>query len=184
MPSFLEPIAIILALLYVFWAARGSLLCWPAAIISSAIYCYLCYEVKLYPETLLQFFYLVFGIYGWMKWKTSSNSGTVTYRKILPKQLLILLGSGLIITLPVAWFFDNYTDTALPWMDAPIMVFSLMATWMVAQKFLENWYFWILIDLAAAALYEMRDMKLTALLYLFYVAMAVWGLKKWKEQTK
>lgn len=96
---------------------------------------------------------------------------------------MVIVISGSLLSLPAGYFFDFYTDTALPWLDAPILVFSLISTWMVAEKFLENWYFWMIIDLAAAYLYWSRAMNLTAMLYLFYVLLAVWGLKKWKEKT-
>jgi nicotinamide mononucleotide transporter len=81
----------------------------------------------------------------------------------------------------IGWYFDKHTSAALPWLDAPIVVFSLISTWLVAEKIIENWYFWIVIDLAAAYLYFARDMHLTSLLYLFYTILAFWGLLQWKK---
>ncbi len=184
MEQILEVLAIILALLYVFWAAKGNLLCWPAAFLSSGIYVYLCFKAQLYPETLLQIFYLLFAIYGWKRWKITDNINTTKgkdYRKISGNTLSMVILIGLLFSFSIAWYFDNFTKAALPYLDAPILVFSLLATWLVAEKIIENWYFWMVIDLAAAYLYYARAMELTAILYLFYVLLAIWGLQQWKK---
>ena len=179
----LEILAVTLSLLYVFLAARGNPFCWPAAFVSSAIYAYLCYLASLFPESILQVFYVLFAIYGGFKWKrvTLPTSETDVYKRISRKTFFRILYIGSLLTLVIGWYFDKHTSAALPWLDAPIVVFSLISTWLVAEKIIENWYFWIVIDLAAAYLYFARDMHLTSLLYLFYTILAFWGLLQWKK---
>ena len=180
----LEILAIILALLYVFGAARGQIYCWPAGLLSSLIYAFLCFQANLFPETILQFFYVGFSVYGWIRWKkpAAAASKDVFQVKYISKKILsLVLITGLFFSALVGWYFDHFTQAALPWLDAHIMVFSLLTTWLVAEKIIENWYFWMVIDLAAAYLYYARGMELTAGLYLFYVAMAIWGLLAWKK---
>jgi nicotinamide mononucleotide transporter len=81
----------------------------------------------------------------------------------------------------MAYYFDRYTTAALPWLDAPITVFSIWATWLVIKKKLENWLFWVLIDALAIYLYYKRNLHLTALLYAMYTILAVVGYYKWRS---
>lgn len=184
MAQILEILAVILALLYVFAAARGLIYCWPAGLLSSLIYAFLCFQAKLFPETILQFFYVGFSVYGWIRWKKTNAKAMENrfqVKSISKKIFSLILITGLFFSALVGWYFDHYTQAALPWLDAPILVFSLLTTWLVAEKIIENWYFWMIIDVAAASLYYARGMELTAGLYLFYVAMAIWGLWEWKK---
>jgi nicotinamide mononucleotide transporter len=86
-----------------------------------------------------------------------------------------------ILSLMMAYYFDRYTTAALPWLDAPITVFSIWATWLVIKKKLENWLFWVLIDALAIYLYYKRNLHLTALLYAMYTILAVVGYYKWRS---
>ena len=76
----------------------------------------------------------------------------------------------------------RWTDAASPFVDAATTVSALLATWMVARKLLENWLYWIAIDLASIGLYLSRDLSLTAALFAGYVLLAAWGYRTWRAQ--
>ena len=77
---------------------------------------------------------------------------------------------------------SEFTDAASPFVDAATTMSALLATWMVANKMLENWLYWIAIDTASVGLYLSRDLKLTAILFAGYVVLASWGYLTWRKQ--
>lgn len=179
----LEISAIFFAILYLVFVAFESNWCWIFAAISTIIYVFICYNTKLYLETVLQFFYLFMAFYGWIQWKNKSNTPTVIYSiKFKLHFKLVLLAE--IVSLLAGYFFSKYTSAALPWVDAHITMYSIVATYMVTKKMIQNWQWWFVIDSFAAYLYFAKDLKLTALLYVAYVIMSVFGYYKWKKEIQ
>lgn len=188
--SWLEGLAVLAGLAYVLLAARESIWCWPAALLSVSIYIYLCLEARLYAETGLQLFYLVMAIVGWWSWTrkkrpVQSAETTLQSSETLPivrwpgRRHLLVIAGNTAGTLLLGWFLSTYTAAANPYLDAFTTVFSLFTTWMVTQKVLENWLYWIVIDAASVYLYGSRDLYLTALLFILYTLIAVAGYRQW-----
>ena len=84
----------------------------------------------------------------------------------------------------ITYIFSRYTTAALPFLDAPITVFSIYATFLTAQKKLESWMYWFFINAASIYLYFQRDLKTTALLFFLYCLMSVYGFYKWNKLYK
>ena len=121
--------------------------------------------------------------YGWWQWtrKSTENKKVKIIIWDLKKNLkIIVLGIG--ITLPFFFITKNYTDAALPFSDALVTAFSLIATFMVTKKILENWIYWIAIDSLAVFIYLNRGLQLTAILYFIYVIIAVVGFINWRKE--
>ncbi|WP_017730077.1 nicotinamide riboside transporter PnuC [Nafulsella turpanensis] len=185
--TWLEGLAVLLGLTYVLLAARESIWCWPAAFLSVCIYVYLCLEARLYAETGLQIFYLIMAVVGWWSWSgrskgpASAENSLPIIRWSLKTHLLIILANTA-ATLLLGWTLEVYTDAANPLLDSFTTVFSLFTTWMVTQKVLENWLYWVVIDAASVYLYASRDLYLTALLFLLYTVIAIAGYLRWQKQ--
>jgi nicotinamide mononucleotide transporter len=181
-----ESIAVLLSIAYVIFAAKEIIIAWYCAFLSVSIYIYLCLNAQLYAETFLQVFYLTMAVVGWYQWKFN-NSGDKSGKKIiqlpLKKHLINILLSS-IATVITGYLLSKYTQAALPYIDAFTTVFSLYATWMVAQKVLENWLYWIVIDLVSFFLYTSRDLYLTGLLYIVFTLLATYGYFSWKKKIK
>ena len=75
----------------------------------------------------------------------------------------------------------SLTDAALPWWDAFILVFSLMAQWLQARKNLECWAGWLLVNTVAMGVYWVKGLQLTSGLYLVFWAMSLWGWREWRR---
>lgn len=188
--TWLEGLAVLLGLAYVLLAAKESLWCWPAALLSSGIYCYLCLNAQLYAETGLQVFYLIMAIAGWWSWtgRKKNLSGTteesLSIRQWPLKTHILIILLNTIGTLLLGWALDIYTEAANPFLDSFTTVFSLFTTWMVTRKVLENWLYWIVIDAASVYLYASRDLYLTALLFILYTFIAIAGYWKWHKNYR
>jgi len=177
----LEYAAVAFNIAYVVLAARRSIWCWPMGILGSLLSIVLFIEVRIYAEAFLFLYYVGMGIYGWMHWYKEPQSNSfhaITWR--LQRHFFIAIG-GYSAAIMLGFALHEYTDSAQPYLDAFTTVFSFIATYMVAQKVLENWIYWIAIDSLTVYLYLARDLKLYALLSAFYTAMAVYGYLSWRK---
>ena len=180
--STIEWIAVSSSIIYVVLAAKRLILCWLFAFIASVLFVYLCYVGKLYIEALLQFFYVVMALVGWFSWKHSRSDSLIKtwttnlhVRNILVSSLLAFI---------IGFLFDNFTQQVSPYVDAFTTCLSLSATYMVAQKILGNWLYWIIIDLVSIYLYAERDYYLTAVQYALFTLLAVYGFWVWQQEYK
>jgi nicotinamide mononucleotide transporter len=134
----------------------------------------------LYLDAALQVCYVAFGIYGWIKWNSTGADFPIQTWTL--KTHVMWIGSGLILVVSLGWLADTFTAQQSPFVDATIFVFSLIATYMTAQKTLENWIYWIVIDAVAVGLFYSKDLYLTSVLYVFYTVLAVIGWMRWRTE--
>ena len=179
--SLMEVCAVGLAVAYVLLAVYQRRLCWIAAIASAALYIVIFWQVQLYLEAALQVFYIVMAIYGWFAWSRTPDAVESIRTWPLRHHLVACL---LLLTLSLATgvAMSALTDAASPFVDAATTLSALLATWMVANKLLENWLYWIAIDIASVGLYLSRGLTLTAILFAGYVLLAGWGYLTWRKQ--
>lgn len=175
----LESIAVLFSILYVILVARENIWCWAAAMVSVSLYIFICYEAKLYAETGLQVFYLIMAITGYVFWKESSNKQQVNIKELSIGNHALILFVGIVFTLILGYVLTIYTQAKLPLLDSFTTVFSIIATFMVIKKILENWFYFIAIDLISIYLYNSRDLQQTAMLFMLYTIIAFIGYYNW-----
>ena len=180
-----ELVAVVLSVAYLLLAIRESLWCWVCAFISTAIFTFLFWDVNLFMDSALNVYYMAMAVYGWWHWRKGSAAGEelpVTSRparyhlRLIAITLVLSVASG-------AWLTAN-TPAAWPYLDSFTTWGSVVTTWLVARKVLENWLYWILIDGVSVGLYIDRGLHLTALLFLAYTVMAVIGYRQWRAHLQ
>ncbi|MCW5907784.1 MAG: nicotinamide riboside transporter PnuC [Chitinophagales bacterium] len=183
MEPYFEYIAVALGVVYVLLAAKGNIWCWIFGIVSSGIYVSINIEHKLYQDAILQFYYVAAGFYGWWKWsaKEQHRERNIVSNSFSENIKLLVLGAALS---PVFGYVFSQFGNSLSYLDAIVTVFSFIATWMTARKILENWLFWIVIDVLAAVMYGIKELYATSALYLFFSVVALYGFMEWKKQYK
>lgn len=180
--SIWEWFAVASSLLYVILITYKVLAAWIFAALSSVLYIYLCYSNRLYLESILQVFYFGMAIYGWFMWTSDDDTKDVTVIQWpLKYHLYNILISGALMLL-FGYIFDQYSNQANPYLDAFTTIFSLMATFMVAKKVLENWIYWIIIDAFSVYLFASRGLYMTSVLFILYTLIAIFGYFSWKRQ--
>ena len=144
--NWFEIVAAALAITYLILAMQQNILCWAAWIISSIMYLFVMFSAGLYMESGLQIFYIVMGIYGWIQWnnRSSNNSLTVSTWPII-NHIYILLILIFLVTFS-GLILSNLTEAVSPYIDAFTTWGAIIATYMVAKKILENWYYWFVVD--------------------------------------
>jgi nicotinamide mononucleotide transporter len=180
--SIWEWLAVVSSLLYVILITYKVLAAWIFAALSSVLYIYLCYSNRLYLESILQVFYFGMAIYGWFMWTSDDDTKDVTVIQWpLKYHIYNILISGALMLL-FGYIFDQYSNQANPYLDAFTTIFSLMATFMVAKKVLENWIYWIIIDAFSVYLFASRGLYMTSVLFILYTLIAIFGYFSWKRQ--
>lgn len=183
--TFIEWLIFAMALIYVVLAAIENVWCWFFGILASLFSVYLYFSGHLFLESGLQVFYVIIGIYGWYEWLHGSKNKTeppiISYSFL---KLIYLTIIGIIIWIPFGYTAHTYSTQALPYLDAFITAFSIVATWMTAKKIIQNWVFWIVIDGLAVVLYASRSFYLIALLYGIYTILSIIGYLQWKKRIQ
>ena len=180
--SALEVCAVGLAVIYVLLAIQQLRVCWIAAIASAALFILIFWQVQLYLEAALQFFYIAMAVYGWVAWRPDEAQSVAAIRTWPLPYHGVACCAVLLVSMALGTVMNTLTDAASPYVDAATTVSALLATWMVAQRLLENWLYWIAIDLASVGLYLSRDLTLTAGLFAAYVLLAGLGYRTWRRK--
>jgi len=181
--SWAEMIAVILALAYLWLAARQNIWCWPCALISTGIYTWLFWEVTLPFHTALNAYYLLMAIYGWFKWQVQP-AGQVAVQSWPVSRHISWIFLLIILSLVLSQIASMVLDADHLYLDAFITVFSVYTTVLVAHKVLENWLYWMVINTFASFLYFLKDMPLTGTLFIGYLGFAIYGYVHWKKPLK
>lgn len=182
--SLIEWLIFICALVYVVLAAIENSGCWLFGILASMLSIYLCYQGNLFLESGLQVFYVIIGIYGWYEWLYGSGNTALEITSWSLSKNMYLIAAGCLIWIPFGYIAHRYSTQALPYLDAFITAFSIVATWMTTRKIIQNWIFWTIIDALAVVLYASREFYLIALLYVIYTLLAVIGYFQWKKRIR
>lgn len=182
--SVLELLAVVLAIAYLLFAIRQNIWCWLCAAISTAIYVYLFILAKLYMESALNAFYFGMAIYGWWVWSAGTGGHELPVTSWPAKIHSVAIAAIVLVSLANGLVLDRYTDAAYAYIDSMTTYAALWATFLVARKVLENWWYWVVIDLASIAIYWNRELELTALLFAMYVLMIPFGLLAWTRSYR
>ena len=170
-------------LAYLLLAVRRNLLCWLCAFVSTAIYLVLFARAALYMQSLLQLFYLVMAVYGFMDWrKGRTSTGEVVIRSWSVSQHLIVAGLVIVASAVNGWLLVHNTDAAAPYVDSFVTWGSVVTTWMVARRVIENWLYWVVVDAVAAWLYFSQGLLATALLFVIYLGIVIHGYFVWRRE--
>jgi len=180
-----ELVAVVLALAYLILAMQQRIECWYAALVSTGIYMFLFWEVNLLMESVLQIYYLLMAVYGWYQWRVADRSQTST-----PIQCWSAVQHGcallvvLVLTLISGYLLQLNSNAAWPYVDSFTTWGSVLTTYMVTKKVLENWLYWLLIDSVSIVLYVDRELYLTALLFAFYLVIVCFGYINWRRSFR
>ena len=183
--SLLELVAVVFAVAYLVLAVKENSLCWYAAGISTLIFLFIFWDVKLYMESGLQIYYLGMAFYGWYQWR-GANRETASLRvsKWRAKQHVIALALIATLTLISGSLLNSGTDANLPYLDSFTTWASVVTTFMVARKILENWFYWLVIDYVSIYLYLDRELYFTSLLFAIYIVIIFFGWFAWNRSYR
>ena len=188
--NYLEIIGTLVGLIYLWLEYKASIYLWIVGIIMPAIYIFVYYQAGLYADFGINVYYLLAAIYGWLVWtgKKSSDSenliGEIPITSCSKKVWLPLCMVFIATFIVIGWVLINFTDSNVPWLDSFTTALSIVGMWMLARKYLEQWFTWIAVDAVSCGLYIYKELYFTSALYGLYTVIAVFGYIKWKKMMQ
>jgi len=183
--SVLEAIAVVLAVMYLVLAIQQNIWCWLCAGLSTVIFAYLFFDVRLYMEAALNCFYLAMAVYGWHTWKSGRSAERELPVVVWPLKLHMAAVSAVVaISVVSGYLLDTRSNAAFPYVDSLTTWSAVWATFLVARKVLENWWYWLVIDATMIYVFWAKGLELTAVLYVLYLVMIPIGLLSWTRSYR
>ena len=181
----LDILTTILGLIYIWLEYRASIALWIVGIIMPALDIYLYWSHGLYGDSGMACYYTAAAIYGYIAWKWGAGEKQelpITHmplRKYLPTVVFFLVAWAATYYVLITW-----TNSTVPVLDAFTNALSFVGLWALARKYIEQWFFWIVVDAVCCVLYVQKGIPFKAGLYGLYVVIAVMGWFKWKRMMR
>ena len=181
----IEAIAVFTGLLSVWYAKQNKIGVYPTGMISTGLYVYLLFQAGLLGDLLINAYYFLMSIYGWMYW-TQNKEGIVLHpiaqmTTAEKKGSLFLFFGALILVGGLYWTTGYWTSWTAP-VDTLTTALFFVGMWLMARRKIAHWLFWIVGDLIAIPLYLYKGLGLTSLQYLIFTVLAFYGYLEWKKR--
>ena len=178
----LEFVGLIIGLLYLYLEYKANIWLWPVGVIMPLVYIVIFYQSKFYADMGIYIYYFFVSIYGWYIWSKSLKQTDEIMISHLPRRYLVKLATIFLITFAViAYVLIRFTDSPVPYGDSFTTSLSILAMWMLAHKYIEQWLLWIVVNIVSTGLYFWKGLDTTAVLFIVYSIIPVFGYFKWKK---
>lgn len=181
--TWLEVVAFVLALAMVFANMRVHPVAWPLAISSSLLYALLFADARLYGEASLQLFFVAVAGWGWWQWQrgTGDDGQSLRVHRLTARQRAIAAGATLAAWPLLALALARFTDSDVPWFDALPSVASITGQILLGRKAIENWLVWLGVNIVSVALFALKGLWLTVILYALFAVLSWFGWRAWRR---
>jgi nicotinamide mononucleotide transporter len=163
-------------------AARRNIWTFPIGIANNVVFAVLFFGSALYADAGLQLVYLLLGVNGWLIWARNPGAArhdTLAIRRTPARAIPWLIVGAIAGTAVLMWVLNAFTDSTTQLADAGTTAVSLVAQVMLNQRWIETWAVWIAVDIAYIGLYAVKGLWITAALYLVFIGLCVFGLRRW-----
>ena len=180
----LEIIAASLGVISVIFAKNENIFVFPTGIISTVIYVYICYKFILYGDMVINIYYTLMSLYGWYIWsfKVSVDNIIISTSKAIDflKGIFIFLSTIVIISC-VYMFFDRMSYIT-DYLDIFTSAIFFTAMWLMANKKIEHWIFWIVGNMISIPLYYVKGLGFSSIQFTIFLILAIMGYKEWRKK--
>ena len=180
----LEITGVVFGLLSVWLAKKNHIGVFPTGMISTSIFVYLLLKWGLVGDMLINAYYFVMSVYGWVIWTRVNDQEQATSISGMNQQerrylLLLFVGSLGFVYGVYQWFGLWNSSTAV--IDTLTTAIFFSGMWLMARRKIENWIFWIVGDIISVPLYLIKGFSFTSLQYLIFTFIAIYGYLEWKK---
>ncbi|MBS2211038.1 nicotinamide riboside transporter PnuC [Carboxylicivirga mesophila] len=186
----LEVTGTVASIIYLIYSILENPRLWPWGIIASGVSIVVFYQSALYADMGLQFYYVAISIYGWWYWlsgQATTDSGDVPIKPVSTRLLIKLFLLGVIIYFGLLAALLNIpalvdiASSDLPYLDSFTTAASILATWLLARKYIHHWVFWVVINSVSMGMYIYKGLYFYSFLFLVYTIGAIIGFYEWKR---
>lgn len=213
--AWIAAIAAILGVFCVVLGAKGSLANWFFGIVEAFLHIYICFCTHIYGDMLQRLFYNLpmqfIGFKSWKKRTRKDGTATIHTRYMNNRQRWITVASVVAGTLALGVFLIyfgpwmigvltdifpdmkfktlkmDYDSTSQLWLDSFTTVMSIITMIVSVKAFVEQWYMWLIINIAYIAMWLMSDSVfsfMTVSKYCVYLVNSVYGIYMWNKLSK
>ncbi len=180
---FLEMFAVLFGLISVWYSKRNNILVFPTGMISTAIFVYLLFKWSLLGDMIINGYFFIMSIYGWYVWSRKKNEAftpitSLTKKEVIPSVFIFFF--SIIIVYLVYIYFDMW-NSYTAYIDNLTTAIFFVGMWLMANRKIESWFFWILGDVISVPLYLYKGLTFTSLQYLIFTFIAISGYYTWKK---
>mgnify|MGYP001315146343 CR=1 FL=1 len=179
----IEIIGAVIGLLYLYLEYNANKWLWPVGVIMPIIYVWIFYHAKFYADMGVNIYYFFASIYGWIYWTRHNGEEEkelpITHtprRYFLPSTVV-----GIALFAVIAFTLVRYTDSPVPYGDSFTTALSILGMWLLARKYLEQWWVWFVVNIVSCGLYVWKGLYPTSILFAIYSVISVFGYFKWKR---
>ena len=181
--TFLEMFAVLFGLISVWYSKRNNVLVFPTGMISTAIFVYLLFKWSLLGDMIINGYFFIMSIYGWYVWSRKKNEAftpitSLTKKEVIPSVFIFFF--SVIIVYLVYIYFDMW-NSYTAYIDNLTTAIFFVGMWLMANRKIESWFFWILGDVISVPLYLYKGLTFTSLQYLIFTFIAISGYYTWKK---
>ena len=196
--NWLEVLGTVTGIIYLYQEVKASIYMWVTGIIMPAISIFVYYDAGLYADFGINIYYCIAAIYGFLVWqfggkfsqffnkRKTKNDGKETEKSLpitrtpLHKYWQLTL-CFVLCFIAIGIILNRYTDSTVPWWDSFTTSLSIVGMWMLARKWIEQWWAWVAVDAVSTYLYIYKGIYFYAALYGIYTIIAIYGYYKWKR---
>lgn len=180
----LEIAGVVLGIIYLLQELKASRAMWITGMIMPLISLFVYFRAGLYADFAIDIYYFLIGIYGFIAWKrgTGKKKEDLPITRTPVKAILPLVLVFSVLFVAIGLVLQNWTNSTVPWQDSFTTSLSIVGLWMLARKWIEQWWVWFVVDAVSTALYIYKGIPFYAGLYALYTILAVYGYFKWKRK--
>jgi nicotinamide mononucleotide transporter len=165
-------------------AGRNSVHTWWSGIVGCVLFALVFAHSRLYADVVLQIFFIGTGLLGWWKWLRGASGARLPITHASARSLLLVVPLGIGVTAVYGALLHAYTNAYAPFLDSAVLVFSMVGQFLMMQRRVENWAFWLLVNTIAVPLYYSRGLHLTAFLYAGFWINAIASWLFWRRAAR
>lgn len=178
----LEGLAVGTGLASVWFSVKERIWVYPIGLVSVGIYVYLSYVFGIYADMGINIYYVIMSIYGWYRWLQPSGSSTVKeITRSSRNEWILSIVLFLLSWLALFVILQRFTDSEIPLWDSFTTSLAIVGMWLMAEKKVEHWLFWIVTNLASIPLYYYKGLVLTSGQFFVFTVLAVMGWLQWNK---
>ena len=180
----LEIAGVVLGIIYLLQELKASRAMWITGMIMPLISLFVYFRAGLYADFAIDIYYFLIGIYGFIAWKrgTGKKKEDLPITRTPVKAILPLVLVFSVLFVAIGLVLQNWTNSTVPLQDSFTTSLSIVGLWMLARKWIEQWWVWFVVDAVSTALYIYKGIPFYAGLYALYTILAVYGYFKWKRK--
>ena len=189
MPSVFEIIAAVSGIFSVWFSRKASIWVYPTGLINTVFYIWISYDAQLIGEAIVNLYYTLMSLYGWFNWLRKNERHELIVRITRSSKKDWIIQSSFFIFVYVLIFIslrylkDAFFPGAIPWADALASAAAFTGMWLMTQKKVESWLWWVVTNIVSMPLYYIKGYAFTALYFAVLLVLAVLGWQSWMKKS-